>query len=97
MFVVKGLNVYVSTVAEIINRYLDCTTGQFQIFVSKDDPITNCTIRVERRGAAIDSPRYDQMGRELLSILQINPRMEFVEEGQFPKTSEKTKRLLRTL
>jgi phenylacetate-CoA ligase len=97
MIVVKGINVSLSSIAEVVNRHSDVLTGEFRVLVDKTDPIEHCVIKVEARSGKVREGLSHELEGLFKDALYVSPRVEIVPEARLPRTDEKTQRLERIL
>lgn len=98
MLVVKGINVFPQAIGDIIHDYLETMTGEYQVVTPKTEPLEKIFIRAEiRKGISKKQAREIQfaLGEKLKRRLNIRPGLEFVKEGELPRTSGKNRRLVR--
>lgn len=96
MLVIRGVNIYLSSVASALNAFGTETTGEFQVIVNRHNPITECRIRLELASAARPETAR-QIESALQKILRITPRLECVPPGTLPRTQGKSRRIERSL
>jgi phenylacetate-coenzyme A ligase PaaK-like adenylate-forming protein len=101
MLVIRGINVFPGAIAKVVNNHLDVVSGEYGIFVSRCDPIERIVLRLElRKGADSNIPRQALIQRLLedcRTTLSVRPEIELLEAGEFPKSTDKTKRVQRVL
>lgn len=98
MFVIRGLNVSLSSIEEVINRHLDQLNGTYQVLLSKTDPVENILIRLEiRPSAAAGSSLSAALVEEMRDAMVVTPDLVLELEGTLPRTEGKAKKVLRTL
>ncbi|MBI4981609.1 MAG: phenylacetate--CoA ligase family protein [Candidatus Omnitrophica bacterium] len=97
MIVVKGVNVFLSSVADIINQRLDILTGDFRVQVDRNDPIEHFVICLEAKTDKINQIVIHELENLFKHKLGLRPEMRFLKAGVFPKTEGKTRRLERVL
>ncbi len=92
---IKGLAVYPSQIAEVLNRIPECT-GHFLIVVGKDgkEILDTCTVRVEVKRGLVSEELRRKVARELQSAIWITPEVELVEEGGLSRFVMKSIRVL---
>ena len=98
MLVVKGINVFPSGIAEVLNTMVPEVTGEFQIVLNNPGPYDGLDILVE-------TPEFSGPGANVLSsniqskikqILAFTARVEAVPPGSIPATEVgKVRRVLR--
>jgi len=97
MFVVKGINVFISSIAAVLNKHLDEITGEFRVIVDKRDPIQQCIFRIEKKEGSAKDGLEQRITSDLAKVLNIRPVVEIVAEASLPRTEGKIKRLERIL
>jgi phenylacetate-CoA ligase len=98
MLVIKGINVFPTSIQKVINQNLDFLTGQFRILVNTTDPIDRIIIRAEiHPGACPEVDLVSRLERMFVAHLSIRPEIELVPEGALPRAENKTKSLQRIL
>jgi phenylacetate-CoA ligase len=98
MLVIRGLNVFMTSVDTVINKFLSSITGVYQFLVSKDDPIEDIVVKIEVNDEVEDK---ESLKKEIIiefkEKIYLTPIIEFYKEGDLPRTQGKTKKLLRIL
>lgn len=98
MIVVKGINLFPSAVASVINRRLAVLTGEYAVLASKSDPIDRIVVKAETRRDTEAAPALAHtLQADLWGTLFVRVEVELVEEGALPKSEGKTARLQRIL
>jgi len=97
MIVVRGINVFLSSIAGIVNKHLDVFTGEYSVLVNEKDPIEDIEIKIEIQNGKDFSSIKDSVDRSFSENLSIRPILKPVPEGELPRTEDKTKRLERVL
>lgn len=97
MIVVRGVNVFISSIAACINQHLDQLSGEFRVRVDREDPIERCIIAVETRADNPGSELIRQLEDGFRQSLYFKPAVELLEPGSLPRTEGKTQRLERIL
>lgn len=99
MIVVKGVNVFFSTIENIIGNHLEALTGQYQIHISRTIPIDRFMIVFEIKkehqfnAETVTQNLYNDFAEKLF----LKPEMQIVKQGELPLNEGKTKRLFRIL
>jgi phenylacetate-CoA ligase len=97
VMVIKGINVFLSSIAEVINQKLDILTGEFQVLVNRKEPIERIVIKVEVKKDKL----YPLLSNELQDCFKktifIKPEIEIVPEGSISSTGNKIQRIERIL
>lgn len=99
MFVVKGINVFISAFDKIINEHLDVLSGQYQIHINKTEPIDKVLLLVEIKNVAFQKQELiiNMLSSKFAERLLIKPDICIKTEGELPLTEGKTKKLFKTL
>jgi phenylacetate-coenzyme A ligase PaaK-like adenylate-forming protein len=99
MIVVKGVNVFLSTIENIIGKHLEALTGQYQVHVSRTIPVDRFRLVFEiKREYLFNAETVQQnLYNDFEKILFLKPEMHIVKQGELPITEGKTKRLFRIL
>jgi phenylacetate-CoA ligase len=97
MIVVRGLNVFPSAIAEVVNTFSDQLSGAYLIDVDRLDPIGRIVVRVEASGPACDSTVGDRLGEAIVDRLGIRVEVEVASVGSLPAGESKTQRVRRIL
>lgn len=97
MIVVRGINFFPSSIAEIINTFGGSLTGEYAILVDACDPISRMVIRVEACDAAAADVSRGQLQQAIVSKLGLRAEVEIVHQGTLPAGESKTKRVHRVL
>jgi phenylacetate-CoA ligase len=97
MIVVRGLNVFPSTIAEVINTFSDQLSGAYFIDVDRHDPIRRIVVRAEASGSFGDASVGDRLGEAILARLGIRVEVELASCGSLPAEESKTQRVRRVL
>ncbi|OGW69861.1 MAG: hypothetical protein A2036_01415 [Omnitrophica bacterium GWA2_50_21] len=97
MLVVRGINVFVSSIAACINRNLDRLTGEFRIRVNRKDPIEQCIVAVEAKTNKDYEGLEQNLEEQFRQLIYFKPVVEILAEGSLPRTEGKTHRLERIL
>lgn len=97
MIVVRGLNVFPSAIAEVINTFSDELSGSYLIDVDRHDPIRRIVVRAETSGSGGDAPVGDRLGEAILARLGVRMEVELAPCGSLPAGESKTQRVRRIL
>ncbi len=97
MVVVRGVNIFTSSVAAVVNKRLDVLTGEFRILVDAHDPIERFVIRIEVKKDVAQEGLCVQLTDLFKASLYVRPVVEMVPEGSLPRTAGKTRYLERIL
>lgn len=99
MIVVKGVNVFLSAIENIIGYHLEFLTGEYQVHISKTTPIERLMLVLEIKEQFHDIA--DTMIQDFLNNfsekLFIKPELQLVNQGELPLSEGKTKRIFRSL
>lgn len=99
LIVVKGINIFPSSIAEILSEFLDLTTGEYQIVIDSPPPISKLAVKIEARDA-VEQTTYagiqERLREKIWQTLQLHFEIQIVSEGSLTKTEGKVKRVLRT-
>ena len=96
MLIVKGINVFPGSIAEIIGKHLTSLTGEFEIVLDAPPPIDKLRIRMECRTALPEQALSDivrTVRRQFRELLDFSADIELVPEGTIPRTDGKAKRI----
>lgn len=102
MFVVKGVNVFVSAIENIISHHLDLLSGQFQIYINEIEPIDRIEIKAEINNT-IDMTNIaiknleNKLILDFKNRLNISPKIYLLNFGELSRTELKSKKLFKTL
>lgn len=98
MLIIKGLNVFVSTIDSIINKHLLKISGIFQVLISKEDPIEDLHLKIEIKDDINNvEGLINQLIIDFKEAIHITPKIEICKEGSLPRYDGKTKKILRIL
>ena len=98
MIVVRGINLFPSTVSRMINCFLSDLTGEYLILVDESDPISKFCLHIEVKKSCIERNNLKHKLLEaFIRILSLKPDIEFVDEGTLTRTEGKTNRIARIL
>ena len=98
MVVIKGVNVFITAVDTVINKYLFSLTGIFQVLLSKQDPIEEILIKIEiKENICNVEGLITNILRDFKENIFITPKIEICVEGSLPRYEGKTKNILRIL
>jgi len=99
MFVIKGVNVFLSAIDNYISKFLDNLNGLYRVYINKDNPVDKMQIHVEYKneiGLNIKSFE-EKFIKGFKEIFQIQPELFLVKEGTLPRIEGKSKKLFREL
>ncbi len=97
MVVIRGVNVYLGAIAEVIHAFDGPIGPEFRLLVSRIEPITDCIIKVEARGGDATQLLRSDVERALQDRLTLKVPVELVPAGALSRTNGKTRRLERVL
>lgn len=97
MVVVRGVNVFIGAIAEVVNHRLDDLTGEFRFSVNRQPPITDCLLTIEVRTGRDRNQVVQSMKQTIRDALSLQIEVEAVPAGSLPRTDGKTARLQRIL
>ena len=99
MITVKGVNVYVNVVENVIFNYLELLTGLFQIHINEMDPVSDFHIYLElKEGLKYPGDNFtNHFINDCKTKFGISPSVKYFFEGQLPRTQGKTKKLFRDI
>jgi phenylacetate-CoA ligase len=97
MVVIRGINVYIESIAKLVNHESPRLTGEYRVLVNRSAPVTDFVVKVETRSG----PQLDGLAAELedrfAHELGVRPSVTLLPEGSLPRTDGKTNRLERVL
>ncbi|WP_255953473.1 phenylacetate--CoA ligase family protein [Streptomyces odontomachi] len=99
MLVVRGVNLFPSAVEQVIRR-AEATTGEYQIVLDREvtDPATGYLTGIKLRVEVADgtAPDFaDRLAGELRAELTVRCLVEQLPRGTLPRSTHKTKRVVR--
>ena len=96
---IKGVNVFISAIESLITEYLQFFTGVFQIHIHKKEPIDRIVLKIEvkERSLILDKNLKDEISGKFRERLVIKPEIDFVLDGELPRTEGKSKKIFRDL
>jgi phenylacetate-CoA ligase len=97
MFTVKGINVFPSSIARVVNQHLDQLTGEHRILLSASNPIQKMEIEVEVSDGISHEDLAEELTRAFIKTLSFCPSIKLLPQGSLPRTMGKSKRVFRTL
>lgn len=99
LIVVKGLNVFVSAIEKVVSQYHDEFSGIFEILISKNDPIEEVVILLERKqnDNSAQISLMDNLKNDLKTNLYISVDIKMADYGELARYEGKTKRVKRVL
>lgn len=98
MFVVKGVNVFLNAIENIISKYINVLTGVYQIHISKIEPIDKIKLHLEVKKMKNPEDSFCKMLKKTFQQkLSFSPEIILLQEGELPRTESKSKKIFRTL
>ncbi|SLN26001.1 Phenylacetate-coenzyme A ligase [Roseovarius litorisediminis] len=95
MVVVRGLNLFPTMVAAVINEF-SALSGDYRITLDQPPPYDSLPVQVELARGQIGPPDLaDKIAQTIKSKLGATARVTLVPSGSFPLTEGKTKRVIR--
>jgi phenylacetate-CoA ligase len=99
MFIVRGINVFPLAVAAIVDEFRPLLSGEFRIVLDEPPPlVAPPRLLVEASPAAAPDELAhvaDALTTRIRGVLVFNPAVEVVPPGTFPRSEQKTRRVLR--
>ena len=97
MVVVRGLNIFPTMVAAVINEFPELS-GDYRIVLSERPPYDVLPVQVElKKGRSATQELAEKVGRALKSKLGATATVTVLPAASFPVTEGKTKRVVRKL
>ena len=98
MIVIKGVNVFPSAVASVINKNLDVLTGEYQICIDRENPVKRLLIQAELRiDYQQNAKLYSRIIDEIDNEIGVRPELELLNPSSLPKVDGKSRRIQRVL
>jgi phenylacetate-CoA ligase len=97
MVVIRGTNVYVGSIARVINAERQRLTGEYRVLVSRASPIVDFVIKAEARPHQHDDNLAGELEDRLTRELGVRPVVVLLPPGGLPRVEGKTQRLERVL
>ena len=99
MLVIKGLNVFISAIDDIVNKFLNKITRSYQIHINKQYPIDRILLKIEIKNDCVKETEKitNEIKNDFIIKLNINPEIIVLNEGSLPLTEGKIKKVFRTL
>ena len=95
MVVVRGLNLFPTMVAAVINEFA-ALSGDYRIILDSPPPYDALPVTVERaKGQPVTDGLAEEVATAIKTKLGATARVTVVPHGTFPLTEGKTKRVLR--
>jgi len=93
MLIVGGINVFPSTIEEVITKF-EALRGEYQIIIERD-VLDKMTLKIEVSDNDADRNKLlANLNERMVSVLSIRPRIELVEFGVLPRSMGKSKRVI---
>lgn len=95
MIVVKGINVFPNSVAQLLQKNPEWFSGEFKLVVKEPLPIRTLILKVEITKKAVKNrvEITNYLSSMCKDILTFSPIIELVNYGGFPRNEGKTKRV----
>ena len=99
MIVVKGVNVFLSTIEKIIDAHLEFLTGQYQVHISQNVPVERFMLVAEIKHEYLNKAEdiLQVLLNDFTEKLFFKPEIKYLKQGELPLTEGKTKRLFKDL
>jgi len=99
MLVIKGLNVFPSQIEQILNKRIDHIGNMYHVLVSRENPIDTIKLVLElkKESRTAVSQLEREIANDFIKYMDIKPVIEFVNEGELPRSESKSAKILRTL
>ncbi len=94
MVVVRGINVFPTSVAAVINR-LDSLSGEYRIVLEGRGPYHTLPLEVESRGLNASPELARDVAAAIKRNLGVSAEVRVVPPGHLPRTEGKTRRVVR--
>lgn len=98
MLVIKGINIFPSTVENIIGQYRDVLNMEYQIIAEDVEPLEYCTLKAEYRQTVskdMQNKIQQALDKKIREKLFISMTVELVPEGTLPRTEGKSRRVIK--
>lgn len=98
MLHVKGINVFPSAVGNIVARFSDIFTGEYEIVLSEPPPYQSLPLRIERRRGVGNEAFTAGLANFIEAVrteLSVKAECDTVDEGELGRTEGKKKRIIR--
>ncbi|MFH1944809.1 MAG: phenylacetate--CoA ligase family protein [Acidobacteriota bacterium] len=93
MIVIKGINVFPSAFADLISRYPDVLSGEFQILLKGESPYDHILLLIEYAKDVDRSDIRNILMKEIKTRLSMKADVELVPFGCIERNEGKTKRI----
>jgi phenylacetate-CoA ligase len=98
MIVIKGINVFLSTIESVLSKFSDLNVGIFQVHVNKIDPINDVHIYAEVNNKNVNYENLKNLiVQKFQSDLCFKPDIYLLNEGELKRCEGKTKKLYKSL
>lgn len=99
MFVVRGINIFLSAIEDYISNFLNYFNGIYRIYINKKDPVDRIEIFLEYKSKYYKKLQVlkEKFIKGFKENFEIKPEINFVKEGYFPRNEGKSKKLFREL
>ena len=99
MFIVRGINVFPLAVAAIVDEFRPLLSGEFRIILDEPPPLVvppRLLVEASPAARADDLAHVaDTLTARIRGVLVFSPAVEIVASGTFPRSEQKTRRVLR--
>lgn len=99
MFIVRGINVFPLAVASIVDEFRPRLRGEFRIVLDEPPPLVAPPRLLVEAADGLEPERLhgvaDALASRLRDVLVFSARVEVVAAGTFPRSEQKTRRVLR--
>ena len=96
MVVVRGINVFPTMVASIINQF-DGLSGEYRIVLNQNPPHDRLPLEIEQRGTSNDTESLvNQLESMIKQQIGVRAKIKILPGGSLPRTEGKTRRVINT-
>ena len=95
MVVVRGINVFPTMVAEILNQIEDLS-GEYHITLTTPPPYDYLPVDAELKTGQNSSPTKEEVAVEIKKYLGVTAKVALMPANSFPRVEGKTKRVIKT-
>ena len=99
MFIVRGINVFPLAVAAIVDEFRPLLSGEFRIILDEPPPLVvppRLLVEASPAARADDLAHVaDTLTARIRGVLVFSPAVEIVPPGTFPRSEQKTRRVVR--
>lgn len=97
MLVIRGLNVFVSSINDVLVSFFPRITSEYRILISRNDPVERVKIQVECNDNNSTETLDEEICGKLRTLLSLNLEVEVLKKNSFERTEGKSKRVWRVL